>query len=83
MYSDAHEDDSKPRDNAADYLWIAGAEEPAQIISLVVTENANGFDTDDPAGMEADGEIKGAGTREHVAQYHTDEPETDKPGSDR
>ena len=50
---EAHEKNSGPRHNTADEFWIAGTEQPAQIFRLIIAENPDRFDADDPAGMEA------------------------------
>src|SRR6266511_6327610 len=55
MDGETHDKDAGPSHHTADYFRIRGAEQPAQIFRLVITENADRFDANDPAGMEADG----------------------------
>jgi hypothetical protein len=58
---ETHEKDAGPSHHTADYLWIGGAKQPTQAFSLVVAENPDRLNADDPAGMETDRKIQGAG----------------------
>ena len=55
MNEDANSQDSEPAGNSADEFWIERAEEPAEVFASEISVDANGFDSEDPARMEAHG----------------------------
>src|SRR5262245_66837 len=82
MDRNANKNEAGPSHHTANYFRIAGTEQPAQIFCSVVTENTDRLDGNDPACMEPDGKIEGAGTDVGVAEHDADQQETDQSWSD-
>jgi len=80
---ESHQCDADPSDNAANDLGIGGTEEPTQILAREITEDAHHLQTEDPAGVQADGEVQVAGAHERVTQYHANQKETENAGQNR
>jgi len=63
--------------HAADDFWVGGAEQPAEILAAKVAEHAQRFQADNPAGVQADGQIQLTGSHERVAEHDADQKQAE------
>jgi hypothetical protein len=74
---EADDQDADPCCDTADYLGIGRTKRPAQLLPGKITENANSFQAENPAGVKADGEIQVAGAYERKTEHDTEKKEAE------